>query len=160
MRQGVVALRRRYLLLLVLTAIAGGCRDRQALTYAPRSAPPPRSESVQGQPAFTGHWAAATTACGHEAWTLDTSGMVSPGVLSCSFDKVTPTDAGYTADGVCEVGKAREPGRLVLTLTGRGASRSLTLDGGPFTEPVALVRCPSGPGARVQADSDGASHSG
>jgi hypothetical protein len=109
---------------------------------AAAASPPPSAAALAGPYGYVGRWAPAASACAQEAWQFTSDAMVSPGVLSCSFDKVSPTDAGYTAVGVCQVGKAKAPGRLVLTLTGQGASRSLTLNGGPFPEPVALVRCP------------------
>jgi hypothetical protein len=124
---------------LLLAAGLAACHARDELTYAKQAPPPPPPAQADGRPAFVGRWAAARTACGHDAWSLDGKGLVSPSVLSCSFDRVDPTDAGYTAIGICTAGKAKAPGRLVLTLT--QGSRALTLSGGPFAEPVALVRC-------------------
>ena len=68
----------------------------------------------------------------------------SPSALSCELTKAKPTSAGYTVYGVCMVGKAAQPTRLIFTLTGSSTSRSLTLSGGPFLEPMALARCPDG----------------
>ena len=68
--------------------------------------------------------------------------MKSPSALTCELFKAQPTSAGYTVYSTCLVGKASQPMRLVFTLTGSGETRSLTLTGGPFTEPLALSRCP------------------
>ncbi len=141
MRNGVIPVRRLSALLLAAMLLVA-CRDRYVLKTARTAAPIPRAEAVGGPPGYVGRWAPSASACTKDGWSFTTAGMESPGVLSCSFDKINPTDAGYTAVGVCTVGKAKAPGRLVMTLTGRGPSRSLTLNGGPFTEPVALARCP------------------
>ena len=61
-------------------------------------------------------------------------------------------------DSVCTVGKAREPGHLDFTLTGKGAGRSLTVSGGPFNEPMGLVACP--PAGGLDAQASGAAASG
>ena len=120
----------------------------------------PHPASAAGTPTFVGRWAVAKAACARQPWVLTTGELRSPSVLSCSFDKVDPTDAGYTVYSVCTVGKAKAPGRLVFTLTGRGAARSLTVNGGPFTEPMALARCPDPSGEPVQAASIGAPQGG
>ena len=82
---------------------------------------------------------------------LTAEGLTEPEVLSCTFDRVDATDAGDTAIGICAVGRAKAPGRLMFTLTGAGASRALTISGGPFSEPVALQRCPNKPPIQAQA---------
>jgi hypothetical protein len=139
----VVAARRPALLLALLALFAptAACHRPTAppiaVHAAERAAPP-----ADGTLGFVGRWAATPAACATRAWVLTADALRSPSVLACSFDQVSPTDAGYTVDGVCAVGKARAPGRLVFTLTGRGEARSLTVNGGPFTEPVALAHCP------------------
>jgi hypothetical protein len=161
MLKTVFAPRRPLLILLLVSAPAAGCGDRNKLTYASAPAPPPQSAPVDGKPAFAGRWAPAASACLHDAWSMTTAGMNTPGELSCAFDRVQPTDAGYTVAAVCAVGKAKAPGRLVLTLSGKGPSRSLTVNGGPFSEPVALVRCPGeATPAQLQAASTSASSGG
>lgn len=120
---------------------ACGEREPPLGSAAVAAGPPPSAAAVAGPPAFVGHWAPSPASCDRDGWAFTTAGFETPGELSCSFDRINPTDAGYTAVGVCTVGKAKAPGRLVLTLTGQGPSRSLTLNGGPFIEPMALVRC-------------------
>jgi hypothetical protein len=144
----VVAWRRSILALVALTA-AAACHRRPLppLGAAAAERAPPRPAG--GTPGFVGAWALEAADCNGRAWLLTTGGMQSPSVLSCSFDKINPTDAGYTVYSLCTVGKARAPGRLVFTLTGQG--RSLTMNGGPFAEPLALVRCPRLSSAGAQA---------
>ncbi len=110
------------------------------------AAPAERSPSITtsaagGAPLFVGRWAASKTACAARGWELTANSLKSPSALTCELLKAVPTSAGYTVYSTCLVGKASQPMRLVFTLTGSGATRSLTLTGGPFTEPLALSRC-------------------
>ncbi len=144
-----VAFVRRSTLALALVALSVGAaachgKPEPPIGAAPAERAPLKISSATGPFAFIGRWAATASACGRQSWTLASDALRSPSALSCSFDKVIPTDAGYMVYGVCEVGKAKAPGTLMFTMTGRGATRSLTLSGGPFNEPVALARCPSG----------------
>lgn len=155
----VVAARRSALALawLALGLLVGACHRKPLPSIGEEAAEraPARPASVAGQPRFVGRWALNQSGCEGRAWVLTTGGMQSPSVLSCSFDKVNPTDAGYTVYSTCTVGKARAPGRLVFTLTRQGATRSLTMNGGPFTEPMALLRCSGPEPAAMQTASGG-----
>jgi len=105
-------------------------------------------------PAYVGRWAVTPSACAARAWNVGADQLRSPGPFSCSFTEVTPTLAGYTVLGMCRVGKASAPGRLVFTMTQLPSGPSLTVSGGPFQEPIGLVRCgepvqaAAGPGRR------------
>ncbi len=135
----------RRLVLLALAA-AGLCacqREEPPLGAAPAERMPAVSAATAaGPPAFVGRWAVSRGACGERSWTLTAASLASPSALSCQFFKSVRTSAGYTVYSTCAIGKATQPMRLVFTLTGAGAERALTLSGGPFTEPVALTRCP------------------
>ena len=100
--------------------------------------------SAGGPPLFVGRWAASQAACATRGWELTPTSLKSPSALSCELTKAQPTSAGYTVYAVCTVGKAAQPTRLVFTLSGPSTNRGLTLTGGPFLEPMALARCPSG----------------
>ena len=141
---------------LALTGALCGCREQTPLMAAHPVETSPIPTSSNAAPRFVGRWAAAASACGHEAWRIDAAQLQSPGALSCSFGRVHTTDAGYTADGMCSVGKAAAPGRLVFTLTGPQRMNGLTINGGPFDEPIGLVRCPE----PVQAAADPADSQG
>jgi hypothetical protein len=129
---------------LALVLLAPACQRRSEPATAVESAEraPPQAVSEAGPPGFVGRWALTPSACGRQAWVLSPLALRSPSVLSCSFERVSPIGAGYAVDTVCTVGKAKAQGRLVFTLTGQGASRALTMSGGPFTEPMALAHCP------------------
>ena len=110
---------------------------------APAERAPPRTAAeLAGPPQFVGRWAASETACSTRSWSLTASNLTSPSALTCELFKAERTSAGYVVNSTCKVGKASQPMRLVFTLTGSGPNRSLTLTGGPFTEPLALSRCP------------------
>ena len=104
-------------------------------------APAPTAAMAAGPPLFVGRWAASKSACATRGWELTARSLKSPSALTCELFKAERTSAGYTVYSTCLVGKASEPMRLVFTLTGSGETRSLTMTGGPFTEPLALSRC-------------------
>ncbi len=127
----------------IVVSVAGCHRGPPALAQGlPGAAPPPpRHRTADGTPVFVGRWAASSTACERDPWVFKTGGLTTTGALSCTFDSFSPTVAGYVANGVCTVGKASSPMRLTMTLTGADSSRSMTISGGPFAEPVALAPC-------------------
>ena len=137
---------KRRLALLALAAVGLLCAcERQHLPpigAAPAERAPMASVAeAAGTPLFVGRWAATSTACAAHGWALTAASLKSPSALTCTIAKAEPTPAGYTIYGACTAGKASQLTQLVFTLTGSGASRSLTLSGGPFSEPVALTHC-------------------
>ncbi len=146
MLKGVPAMRRRLLLAALATAALGACgRQEPPFGAAPAErAPPMTAAASTGQPLFVGRWAATRTACADRSWEITAASLKSPSALSCEISKAQPTGAGYTVYATCMVGKAMQPTRLVFTFSGPSSNRALTLTGGPFTEPLALSRCPAG----------------
>ncbi len=121
---------------------AAGCHQRQTILAPASVDTTPTPVAASGPARFIGRWAAAPTACGHEAWQIGAQQLRSPTTLACSLETVHATDAGYTVDGMCTVGKAVAPSSLVFTMSGADRRGGLTISGGPFDEPVGLVRCP------------------
>ena len=144
MLNGVPMMRRPALVALATMALLGGCeRSLPPIGAAPAErAPALSAAALAGPPGFVGRWAASKGACVARGWELTAARLTSPSALSCELFNADRTSAGYTVYSTCMVGKASQPMRLVFTLTGSGSNRSLTLTGGPFTEPVALSRCP------------------
>ena len=99
---------------------------------------------MQGPQALDGRWARTVADCVGAAWTVSASGLEAPNGLHCSFAKLNAATAGFGADTVCKGAGAERIGWMTMTLSGQGASRGLTLAGGPFPTPVALARCPAG----------------
>ena len=143
------------LLALLAAAGLGACsrHPEPPIGAAPAERAPARTAAeIAGPPLYVGRWAVSTAACSERGWELTPNRLTSPSALSCQFFKTEPTSAGYTVYSTCMVGKASQPMRLVFTLTSK--NRALTMTGGPFSEPVALSRCP---GALESASSTPAS---
>lgn len=144
MREGVPPVRRIALVLMAAAATLAGCGNNKIppIGAAPaEKAPAITAASMAGPPTFVGRWASSKAACAKRAWVFGAGGLQSPGALSCQFAHIDAASAGYTVSSLCSVGKAQSPTRLVITLTGKGATRSLTISSGPFTEPVPLAWC-------------------
>jgi hypothetical protein len=120
---------------------AAGCKDRGSIVRKESLQMPQAAKPVDGRPSFIGMWAPARTACGHASWTMTAERLQSPGAVHCAVTTVTPTLAGYTINSACSSGGADTPGRIVVTMNGGQPAQGMTLQGGPFAEPVSLVRC-------------------
>ncbi len=144
---GVPAMRRPALLALAAATTLCACsrQPEPPIGAAPAErAPSLAAAAAIGPPLFVGRWAASRGACAARGWDLTPTSLTSPNALTCELTKAQPTSAGYTVYAVCKIGKAAQPTRLIFTLSGPSTNRSLTLTGGPFLEPMALARCPSG----------------
>ncbi len=140
---GVIKMRLLAGAALLAAAGLGACRQDHPLMAA-RTLPQASVSEIatSGPPRFLGQWAAAPSACATAPWTIGLTELKSTNALTCSLGRVTPTDAGYTVDAECTVGKASAPALLIFTMTS-AAPHSLALQGGPLTEPISLVRCPA-----------------
>ncbi len=139
-------MRRRLLIAWLATAGLCACgQNEPPLGAAPAERNPPMTAAAPaGKPLFVGRWAASRAACADHGWEITAASLKSPSALSCEIAKAEPTSAGYTIYATCTVGKAIQPSRLVFTFSGPSGNQALTLTGGPFTEPMALARCPAG----------------
>jgi hypothetical protein len=122
-------------------AVLAGCGDRGSIVREVSPEIPQAARPVDGKPAFVGVWAAARSECGHAAWTMTPQRLQSPATVRCAIGTATPTLAGYTLHSSCSSGGVDMPGRIVVTMNGGSPAQGMTLQGGPFTEPVSLVRC-------------------
>ncbi len=141
MTTGVFKMRRWVVLGFLLSATVAACGPSEP----PIGANPKAYDSAApaGPPAFIGRWGAESKGCDRDIWLIGSDGLRSPSELSCTFESIDTTSAGYIVSAMCRVGKAVQPSRIVFTMTGPAAAQSLTMTGGPFAEPVALSRCPS-----------------
>ena len=106
---------------------------------APVPAPP---ATTPAQPSYVGRWAVSLAGCQAGAWEFRKDSVGTAGEVSCQFDKVTPTAAGYAIDAQCTAQAPPELQSFTLTFAGVGPAETMTVAGGPWSGPVALVRCP------------------
>ncbi len=140
MATGVFKMRRWAVLSLLLCATVTACgRGDEPI----KANPAYDSPVPAGPPVFIGRWAPGSAACDSGPWVIGSDGLRSPAGLACTFESIDPSSAGYIVGALCQVGKVMQPTRIVVTVTGRAPSQSITMTGGPFAEPVALSRCPS-----------------
>jgi hypothetical protein len=127
----------------VLLLAACGRHEALITTQAPSGAVMMENPGTD-DPAYVGRWATSARGCVDRAWVLTRQNLHSANGLVCTFVKLEPGSAGYGGDVDCGAPGQRKAGRMTLTLTGSGASRGLTLVGGPFDLPVTLDACPAG----------------
>ena len=132
-----------------MAALTAGCGPSEP----PIGANPKAYQSAvpTGPLAFVGRWGGGSSRCARDVWVIGSDGLRSPSALACSFESIEPTSAGYIVGGMCQVGKAVQPTRLVFTISGPPGDQDLTVTGGPFNEPLALERCPNQDAAPASA---------
>jgi hypothetical protein len=125
----------RALIVLMLAATAAGCRNSGGGVPGDNIS---AGQAAANEPFFVGRWAAAETACGHAAWEFTASGLATPGEVSCTFNDVMKTPAGYDIAATCTAEGPPESHRISLSYA--ESADALLVEGGPFN-PVGLVAC-------------------
>ena len=123
---------------LALLLSLAACGERQAAVVAP--------VAVKTAPhsSYVGRWAVSLAGCQADAWEFAKDRLSTAGEVACTFAKVAPTPAGYTVQAECAAQGPQTPQTFTLTFAGVGAAETMTVTGGPWSGPVALVRCPVG----------------
>lgn len=138
-------MRATLMLLFGAAACLGACKRSDIYSKQSLPAATPISSLTSGTPDFVGRWAATRADCPTSPWVLTPAELDTPGQTHCRLGKLSAASAGYSTDVVCTGPAPEQLGRVTLTMSGEGASRGLTLSGGPFTLPVALTPCPAAP---------------
>jgi hypothetical protein len=127
---------------MALLAGLAACDKPQSKLFAEQTvavvAPP---ASAEGVPHFVGRWAAADGQCA-TPWVFQARSLKG-GDISCEFDKVDTSSAGYSVASTCKIQGKLQPVRLSIVLPDPNRVSSLTVSGGPFLDAVALQRCPA-----------------
>lgn len=126
---------RKILLLLLALAACGERKEAVVAAVAVQAAP---------HSSYVGRWAVSLAACQAGAWEFAKDRVGTAGEAACTFAKVAPTPAGYTVQAECTAQGPPTPQTFTLTFAGVGAAETMTVAGGPWRDPVALVRCPAG----------------
>lgn len=100
----------------------------------PHTLPPP-SETT---PRFVGLWAASAEGCSDPTWCFEATRVSTRGEVSCEFDNVTLTDAGYEIAATCTAEAPPAPYRINLSFA--ESARAMMVSGGPWS-PIGLVYC-------------------
>lgn len=132
-------MRNAALLPLVLLLGLCACGKSEKSLFADRSVPiRPSLASAETPARYIGHWAASQGQCSDpmviEARSLNKDG------ITCEFDKVEASSAGYTATSLCRMKSGLKPARLTMVMP---EPASITISGGPFKDALALQRCTS-----------------
>lgn len=124
--------------LLLLFLPLAACGEGRDAVVAPAAVKPAAHSS------YVGRWAVSLAGCQAGAWDFRKDRLATAGEVACTFAKVAPTPAGYTVQAECVAQGPRQPQSFTLTFSGVGAAETMTVAGGPWTGPIALVRCPAG----------------
>ena len=124
-------------LLLLLLPLAA-CGESRDAVVAPVAVKPASHSS------FVGRRAVSLAGCQAGSWDFQRDRLATAGEVACTFAKVTPTPAGYTIQAECVAQGPSQPQSFTLTFSGVGAAETMTVAGGPWTGPIALLRCPAG----------------
>ncbi|WP_269716896.1 hypothetical protein [Caulobacter sp. NIBR2454] len=100
---------------------------------------PTEAPSVAVTPRFVGRWAAAKTACGHEAWKFEARGVSTPGEVSCTFNEVREASGGFDIKATCSAEGQAADGDLRLRFM--DVTEAMKVEGGPYDWKADLVYC-------------------
>lgn len=129
-------------LLLGLSLLAACSEEPRAPAAAPAPAAPAAVPPTQATPSYVGRWAVSLAACQTGGWEFKRDSVGTAGEVSCQFRKVTPAAHGYAIDAECTAQAPPELKSFTLVFSGVGLAETMTVAGGPWSGPVALVRCP------------------
>ena len=100
----------------------------------PRALPPP-SETT---PRYVGLWAASAQGCAEPAWRFERERVSTRGEVSCEFQNVALTDAGYEIAATCTA--EAPPAPYTINLSFAESARAMMISGAPWSA-VSLVYC-------------------
>ena len=100
----------------------------------------PPGNAGGGTPFYVGRWAAEAGFCAAGAWVFTANTLSTAGEVSCTFNTVTPTAAGYTVQASCTA--EAPPAPFTLRLSYAQSAQELLVEGGPFAAAISLIRCP------------------
>ena len=101
----------------------------------PSTLPPPNT----AEPRFVGLWATSAEGCSEPAWRFRRDGVSTLGEVSCSFDNVTLTDAGYQVAATCHA--EGETTAHTMQFSFAESARAMMVSDGPWAGPTSLVYC-------------------
>lgn len=125
--------------------LLGACQ-REATVQSP--APPPVAANADGRaslpPAaasnrYVGLWAVDAAACADPPWRFEARRLSTRGEVGCAFDAVREVPAGYEIAATCTAQAPPEPHTIKLSFA--ESAEAMRVEGGPWSEPIALVRC-------------------
>lgn len=101
----------------------------------PNTLPPPSATT----PRYVGVWAHTAVGCDVPAWTFRPDGVSTQGEVSCSFNDVQLTDAGYAIQSACHA--EGETTQHEIQLSFAESARAMMISGGPWDDAPSLVYC-------------------
>lgn len=123
-------------------ALAGCGEERGAAAPARPAEPVVVTPPTTAAPDYVGRWAVSLAGCQTGGWEFRKDSLGTAGEVSCQFKKVTQRPDGYAIDAQCTAQAPPELKSFTLSFAGVGPAQTMTVDGGPWSGPVALVRCP------------------
>ena len=131
---------------LAMTLALAACSEQaeRPTTVAPAAAQQPPAPPAAAAPSYEGRWAVSLAACQDGGWEFTKDRVGTAGEVSCEFERVTPNATGYAIDAQCTAQAPPELKSFTLTFAGVGPAETMTVAGGPWSAPVALIRCPPG----------------
>jgi hypothetical protein len=131
----------------ILFATAAACGQSREEPAAPTAAaaaeapatPRGKLPPLDSHARYVGVWAAAETACGHEAWRLSTDRLEGPAFMACDFQQVTPEQGEYSIAAKCTDGANENAANIRLSFA--ESAQAMLMQGVPGTADVGLVYC-------------------
>lgn len=130
--------------ILAMAMALAACSEQVERPAAATQPPVPPPAPTATAPSYEGRWAVSLAACQDGGWEFTKDRVGTAGEVSCEFERVTPNSNGYAIDAQCTAQAPPELKSFTLTFAGVGPAETMTVAGGPWSAPVALIRCPPG----------------
>lgn len=100
----------------------------------PSTLPPPSETSAR----YVGMWATTAEGCSNPAWRFEERHVSTQGEVSCNFEHVTMTDAGYSAAATCHA--EGDTTTHTMQISFAESARAMMIADGPWAA-TSLVYC-------------------
>lgn len=129
-----------------LAACDGRSDEGRTVERAGGGAAPAAADAASAAPTsaaadFVGVWAARAEDCGrNQTWRFTPDRLAAAGGTNCAIQGAARAPQGWRLQASCTSAGVSQPSQLDLALED-GPDGGMTIAGGPFGGPVALVRC-------------------
>lgn len=129
-----------------LAACDGRSGEGRTVERAGGTAAPSATDAASAAPTsaaadFVGVWAVRPEDCGrNQTWRFTPDRLAAAGGMNCAIQGAARAPQGWRLQASCTNAGVSQPSQLDLAMN-EGGDSGMTITGGPFGGPVALVRC-------------------
>ena len=114
--------------------------DPEAAAQVGEATPLPQLPApAEEAPRYVGLWATTADGCANPAWRFETDGISTQGEVSCEFNDVQMSAAGYQIAATCHAQAPATQHNIQISFA--ESARAMMVTGGPWDPAPSLVYC-------------------